>query len=654
MEESVKIHTILKCFVDLNLETNELFPYDINILKVSLDSNYYITEEAASLVLNVYLNQPSTLGIEEATLIISNITTSSSDIDLAGFPLRITWDEGEQFKQVSIPINRDFIEEADEEFMIGLTNLVNLLPGEYVQANVLVQDRTLLRTVSILAANVNSNTSPRLDPNARVFDNSSTNQRLSNTKQSIQERAIESEPSGPAKRATGASNERLGNAEGPRTPSPQERIPTAQESRTESPDQIRVNQTISFTLIEGETVNISVGLDEPSQYGVERADVVLFSTLSDGTEISTPLVALNAQRLEWAIGEQFKTVTVSAASTNEQEGGRVLILELRNPDSVKFNPSENHRVQIVVMDPPVDRRFVSINFGGIYKQRGSIISGTDPDHDETEVELRKISDNQNTNTSSLYWLVELGTAYVDENNNPMVSESANYAAWPNYSFGLGSDGHPAYVSMFITNRGEGEVIYNNVSYGNGQGFHVLLARNATRFVLPTNSGIRHAGDVLVPDNITLTASTYCEARYEFSLVATLPQFQLTNGLGTSGPHGFQLKTTSTANDLYPLGEFLLPNYRTVAMANANAIALYSKYSGIRTRYDGSTCTGSFDGSNKVHSVRVKGIILLSINSLNTELISHEIGPDNVFNPICSSNAGTTDGLSWTSVPFEII
>jgi hypothetical protein len=640
MEESVKIHTILNCFVDLNLETNEMFPYDVQILKVSFSSNYYVTEEASTLVITAYLDQPSTLGIEEATVIISNITTSNSDLDISGFPLRIAWEEGEQVKQISIPITRDFIEETDEAFLVGLTNLVNLLPGQYVQANVVVEDRTVLRTVRILAANTNSDTSPRLDPNARVFDNPIPDERLRNTSQTIQQRTIEQEPSGPF-----------------RTPvnDPQQRFSNAPEARTSSEtDTARINQTVSFTLYEGESVNISVGLDQPSEYGVEKVDVVLFSTLSDGTEVATPLVALNAQRLEWSIGDQFKTVTVSAVATNEIEGGRVMILELRNPDSVKFNSSENHRVQIVVLDPPVDRRFATINFGDIYKQRGSIISGNDPEHDESEIELRRISDNQNTDTSTLYWLVELGTAYIDENNNPLVSESANYAAWPNYSFGLGSNGLPAYVSMRVTNRGEGDIIYNNVTYRNGQSFFVLLARDATTMVLPTNSGIRYAGDVLLPDNITLTANTYCEARYEFTLSVTLPQFQLTDGLGMSGPHGFQLKTTSMSSNLYPLGEFVLPNYRTTSLANANASALYSKYSNMRTKYNGSTCTNTFEGNGMVHDVRIKGLILLSRNSLNTDLISHEIGPDGNFNPICSSTAGNSGGMAWTSIPFEIV
>lgn len=613
MEESVKIHTILQCFVDLNLETNEMYPYDVQILNVTLDAGYYMTEEAGTLNINVTLNQPSALGIEEATLVISNITTSNGDIDTNGFPMRLKWVEGEQQKNISIPITRDFIEELDETFLIGLTNLINLLPGQFVQANVVVEDRTDLRVVSIISANVNTLTSPRIDPNASIFDGSSRNT-IKNAGNQTRNRPFD---------------------------------PTVNE-------EARVNQTITFTVIEGEEVNIAVGLDRPSEFGVEKVDIVLFSNLADGIEISNPLVSVNAQRLEWAIGDQFKTITVSAALTTALEGRRTMTLELRNPENTKFDSLEHHRVQIIVLDPPVDRRFTTINFGDIYKQRGSIISGTDSDHSETELELRRISDNQVTNGTTLYWLVELGTAYVDEYNNPMVSESANYGLWPNYYFGLNENGMPANVTMRVTNRGIGDVQYGNNTYSTGQHFYVTMARDATTITLPTNDGLRNAGDILLPDNITLTANTFCESKYEFSLSVALPQFQLTNGLGTSGPHGFQLSTTSSSINLYPIGDFVLPNYRTVSMANANALALYSTYSNMRTRFDGSMCTTSFQGNNKVHSVRIKGLILLSLNSLNTSLIAHELRSNDDFNPICSASAGNSGGMAWASVPFEIL
>lgn len=627
MEQSVKIHTILNCFVDLNLETNEMFPYDVNILSVSLDSANYTTEEGGTLVFIVRLNEPSALGIEEATVIISNRTTSNSDIEISGFPVKITWQEGEQEKVLSVPITRDFIEESDEQFMIGLTSLVNLVPGDFIQANVVVQDTTELRVIRILAANTNTLTIPRLDPNSTVFDGiarSAVGNTLVNRNGNF-----------------GSSNfieQRTGNVLTLTTPN-------SQFGRT--------NNLATFSVIEGESVNVDIGLDQPSEYGVERVDVALYSTLEDGTQVESPLVITSTERLEWSIGEQYKTVTVTALPSSQFQSRRYMRLELRNVENASLNNMNTNSVEIVVLSPLVERRFSTINFGNIYRQRGSVLS-SDTSHSETELELRKISDNQTTNTTTLYWLVELGTSYIDQYNNPLLSESSNYPAWPNYYFGVDENGNPSQVALKVTNLGIGDVQYGNNTYGPNESFYVTMARDATTIVLPTNDSILYPGDIITPDNIVVTARTFSESRYAFSLYVSLPQFAIAYGLGTSGPHGFQLRTDSSFNNLYNIGEFNLPNYRTVSLANANASALYSTYRNVRTRYNGVTCTTSFIGVNNVQDVRVKGLILLSLNSLNTEFVGHEIRPDNQFNPICSSNAGTTGGLAWSSIPFEIV
>lgn len=628
MEQSVKIHTILNCFVDLNLETNEMFPYDVNILSVSLDSANYTTEEGGTLVFIVRLNEPSALGIEEATVIISNRTTSNSDIEISGFPVKITWQEGEQEKVLSVPITRDFIEESDEQFMIGLTSLVNLVPGDFIQANVVVQDTTELRVIRILAANTNTLTIPRLDPNSTVFDGiarSAVGNTLVNRNGNF-----------------GSSNfieQRTGNVLTLTTPN-------SQFGRT--------NNLATFSVIEGESVNVDIGLDQPSEYGVERVDVALYSTLEDGTQVESPLVITSTERLEWSIGEQYKTVTVTALPSSQFQSRRYMRLELRNVENASLNNMNTNSVEIVVLSPLVERRFSTINFGNIYRQRGSVLSSSDNSHSETELELRKISDNQTTNTTTLYWLVELGTSYIDQYNNPLLSESSNYPAWPNYYFGVDENGNPSQVALKVTNLGIGDVQYGNNTYGPNESFYVTMARDATTIVLPTNDSILYPGDIITPDNIVVTARTFSESRYAFSLYVSLPQFAIADGLGTSGPHGFQLRTDSSFNNLYNIGEFNLPNYRTVSLANANASALYSTYRNVRTRYNGVTCTTSFIGVNNVQDVRVKGLILLSLNSLNTEFVGHEIRPDNQFNPICSSNAGTTGGLAWSSIPFEIV
>ena len=149
MEQSRKLHNILQCFVDLNLETNENFQFDVNILSVSIENSFYSVDEGETLNFNVILQSPSINGIEELDVVLLNINTDILDYDGSEFPVRLKWEIGEQIKNLSLPINRDFLEEGIEQFKIGLTNLLNLKNGPVIQSSVDVRDRTILRSVGI-------------------------------------------------------------------------------------------------------------------------------------------------------------------------------------------------------------------------------------------------------------------------------------------------------------------------------------------------------------------------------------------------------------------------------------------------------------------------------------------------------------------------
>jgi hypothetical protein len=604
MEESAKVNTILKCFVDMNLETNEMFPYDVQILSVSFITAYYTVDEANTVSVIVSLNSPSTTGAEEADIVLSHVSTTDGDVDVAGFPVHVRWEIGEQEKVIIVPALRDFLEESDEELILGITNMVNLLPGPLVQSNVMILDTTELRSVSIIEAStntrplVNSNdsivvvdsvTSSR--PNASVFTSS-----VVNSSAALQ----------------------------------------------------------SYLVVEGEQVNITVSLDQPSQYGVEKVDVSIINGMSNFDLDPTSFVVLNSARLEWAIGEQIKTLTINASLNNLLDGTRRIILELTNPDSVKFLPESIRRVQILIQDPPIARRFTTIDFGRIFKQRGSVLSGYDPNHTEQELYLMSIADGQTTTTFSLYWLVEMGTIYTDQQNTAGISESLNYADWPTYYFGVDSIGNDSGVVLKVTNQGAGEITYNGSIIPAGSTFNILLGRDATTITLPTNNGLQPAGSTLASDNITLEDDTFVESKYKFELYASIPEFNIVGTSQTSGPHGFQLKTFSDEPNTYFIGEFTLSGHSTTAQATNNALALFSSYSNMRTRFDTTTCTTTFMGPNKVHNVRMHGLILLSQNSLASDYMTHEIGLRDDFTPICGASTGNLNNLPWISIPFEIL
>lgn len=594
MENSEKVNIILNCFVDMNLETNENFKYDINVLDVSFSTSTNVAEEGSDIQLHIDISEPSISGIEEAEVVLANITTTSSDIDLQ-FPIRLKWNVGEQRKTITIPINSDFLEEGDESFSLGITSLTNLKAGRIMSSIVSLIDRTELKVIGIIAANTNVPMSPRYDPNARIFNEEST---ILN-------------------------------------------------------HLARADQALHVSVTEGDQISISVGLDSPSQYGVEKVDVTISGILLDDGRNITTLATINTSRLEWMVGEQFKTLTINTVGNSNFDGTRNLLVELARPENAKFDVIAKNRVLISVKDPPISRRFTTLNLNNVYKQRGSVL-GNDAQHTESELSLRAISNNQNTNTNTLYWLVEMGTSYTDVNNTPELSESANYDLWPDYYFGINQSGYTDDIILKVTNQGIGDVEFNGSTYGVGQSMYVTLAKDATTIVLPSNDGFLPQGSFLPLENTVLDHDTFMESKYKIEIQIRQPIIPINGSDGMSGPHGFQLKSNINSTDTHLIGDYVLPNHASVVVSTSNALGLFSEYSSIRTRFNGAQCTGNFAGQNKVYNVRVKGIILLSSNSLNTGYISHEFRPENDFIPICGPSAGIEDGLHWISIPFEII
>lgn len=596
MEISRKVHTVLKCFVDMNLETNEKFPYDVQLLSVSFDSASYAIDENNTVSISISLEQPSLQGIEEADLILSHITTDSIDIDGSELPLRLKWNVGEQTKVVNIPVLRDFLQEGNESFLLGLTNLCNLKSGEFVQTRVIVVDTTELRTVRILSARPNAFGASLDDPNATILSSYIDGGR----------------------RGTDAV----------------------------------LKNTTTFTLIEGDQISMVIGLDRPSQFGVERVELSISSGLDiSGLEYQSSII-LSSNMLAWEIGEQYKTVTINTGRDSIIQGDRRMILELKNPYAVKFGDEEG-RVEVIIQDPPIARRYASIDFGRIFKQRGSDITPSNNAQGST-IHLKCIPDGQITNQSSIYWLTEMGTSYIDENNNPDLNESSNYAQWPNYYFGVNERGTPQGVYLRVTNRGIGNIMYGEQTYAPGQSFLVTLSRGSATITLPTNDLLQPEGSFVPSDNSLLTENTFTECKYQFDVVIDIPQFQAINENRVYGPHGFILKTDSDESLTYLLGEFTLANYNTAQESIDNPLGLYSSYSNMRTRYDGSSCSIDYEGYGKVHDVMIHGLILLSENSLGSDRIDHNILPMYDRSPICGANSGNSNGLSWISIPFEII
>jgi hypothetical protein len=152
-----RIHTLLDCFVDLNLETNEITGAPDPLLKVSFEFPNYIVNEGDIFQVKVKLDSPSVLGIEEASidLITPTITPATISVDyLSGetYPVTFSWSAGEQNKFLNFTAKTDFYLESTENYLLQISNIVNLDPGTFINASVGIADTTILRSASLSIA----------------------------------------------------------------------------------------------------------------------------------------------------------------------------------------------------------------------------------------------------------------------------------------------------------------------------------------------------------------------------------------------------------------------------------------------------------------------------------------------------------------------
>lgn len=146
------INSLINCFVDLNLETNEQAQTPTELLTVSFETDNKMVAEGDQLVkIKVSLNKPSVSGFEEATINLIPYATNFG-IDFTSpdsYPLTLSWAVGEQDKFLTFNINNDYEEELLEPFLLQIAGFINLNPGPILNETVFIQDRTNLNYVSL-------------------------------------------------------------------------------------------------------------------------------------------------------------------------------------------------------------------------------------------------------------------------------------------------------------------------------------------------------------------------------------------------------------------------------------------------------------------------------------------------------------------------
>ena len=152
-----RIHTLLNCFVDINLETNENVTYNSVQPKVSFQFPSYNKLEGDIFSVRIGLDSPSLLGVEQAGLNIAGAVTNQATIGLdyngdKTYPFVMSWLPGEQYKYLNFTAYTDYYIEPTETFQLEIYNLINCDAGTYINSNVNIVNTTVLRTVSLSVA----------------------------------------------------------------------------------------------------------------------------------------------------------------------------------------------------------------------------------------------------------------------------------------------------------------------------------------------------------------------------------------------------------------------------------------------------------------------------------------------------------------------
>lgn len=146
-----KINTILQCFVDLNLETDENTTFSLNLPEISFAQQVYNVDEGNSVAVVISLSEPSLAGLEEVEVDIVLNNTSVSDFSTNGqsYPQTLSFSAGQQTHTLFFNANTDFIEEGIESFDVILGFFTNIIPGQFITTTVNIIDLTNLKEVFI-------------------------------------------------------------------------------------------------------------------------------------------------------------------------------------------------------------------------------------------------------------------------------------------------------------------------------------------------------------------------------------------------------------------------------------------------------------------------------------------------------------------------
>lgn len=149
-QESNKISTILKCFVDTNLELNEYYPYrTANLQKVSFTTKGLNVPQNSSFPVSIQLSRPSVNG--EEVVVLSLVPKQANNSIQFQYVETITWGIGEQVKNIFITAIGNLTAGLVQGFDLLISSAFNVLPQEGDSSfSINVQGTTILKKASLI------------------------------------------------------------------------------------------------------------------------------------------------------------------------------------------------------------------------------------------------------------------------------------------------------------------------------------------------------------------------------------------------------------------------------------------------------------------------------------------------------------------------
>jgi len=555
------VSSILQCFVDTNLETNENVIFNSNALGVSFLENRGEYTEGAGYQIPLTLSQPSIRGIEQVEVQIEYLTADASDVTFTDNFL-IQWEEGQQLKNVNITINNDLEIEQIESVRLKLVQLLNVYGGANTIHEVAITDNTVLRKVG--------------------FEGIGEGFTLVQT--------------------------------------------------------IRGDFIFNINASEGDLIELNIVLDQPSLVGGESIDVIFsyLGFLNQATQ-NSDFTLISPQRVEFAQGEQSKTVQIQLEGDQVAEYIEAVTVSLSNPIGLildgTFAPLFG---TLNIQDNTILNKQVVFNLQSLFRQKGRGVDGV------IGTELRELNSNA-TNEQSNNWLVRFGHPY-NEATQPF---DQNFETYPNFNFGLEiADLVITKLDILVTNQGEA-IEYEGQNIEFGETFILNITGNNFEFNLPTNAVL---GETTVTYGLnSFQRPIYLNANYAFAIRYTVPIIS-EDGAGLSF-HRFELKGAET--NILNLGDFSLPAQDNFSV---DKYYLQSTYSNMGVTYEsGGICTETFAGENHRHLIKMNGIILLDAYANATDYFDFNFNLGNNLTTICPiTNGFAGESGSWESIPYELV